>query len=80
MVQEKRCGNRYIICIEGHVGADWFEWPEGAEIFHHFDQDGQRAVTLLVFALKDQPALHGVLDKIRDLNLKLIFVQREDPP
>ena len=33
---------------------------------------------ILLVILPDQPALHGLLEKIRDLNLNLISVQRLD--
>ena len=34
------------------------------------------ACTLIAGTVADQPALHGMLIKIRDLNLKLISVRR----
>jgi hypothetical protein len=41
----------------------------------HLDGDG----TLLSGPLPDQAALHGLLEPIRDLNLKLISVTRGGP-
>ncbi len=70
---------QYIICIEGHIWGDWIDWPvEMVGLRQTFDHDGSRAVTLLDITLPDQPALFGFLEKLRDLNLKLISVQRNE--
>jgi hypothetical protein len=36
--------------------------------------------TLISGSLPDQAALHGLLERIRDLNLTLISVARGEPP
>ena len=36
--------------------------------------------TLLTAEIADQAALHGLLARLRDLNLTLIFLQRFEPP
>ncbi len=51
----------------------WEEWFEDMKIDYIND-----AETILLGELKDQTALHGVLDKIRDLGLILISVKRID--
>jgi hypothetical protein len=61
----------YEIRIEGHLGQSWTSWFEGMIICH--EQGGQ---TVLTGPLPDEPALHGVLDKIRDLGLPLVEVRR----
>jgi hypothetical protein len=43
-----------------------------------FDQD-DRPITTLSGPLADQAALHGVLAKIRDMNLPLISVSQTGP-
>jgi hypothetical protein len=78
MEQAKRTGYRYRICVEGHIGMDWVDWPRDMEICHIFDQERARATTLLIVMLPDQPALYGLLEKLRDLNLKLIYTQRDE--
>ncbi len=78
MEQEKPAGYQYQICVEGHIGVDWVDWPRKVEIQQTFDRCGQRAITLLTVSLPDQPALYGFLDKLRDLNLKLIYTQRDE--
>ncbi len=69
---------KYIIKIEGHLGADWIDWPFPVETRHAMDESRQHAITILSVTLPDQPALHALLEKIRDLNLTLIAFQRLD--
>ena len=64
----------YEIRIEGLVDGLWKEWFDGMTITHD-----DRAETILIGELQDQSALHGVLDRIRDLGLNLISVRRVDP-
>jgi len=59
--------------VEGHLTADWVDWPFEVENRHEYDGEG--AITIMIVTLPDQPALHGMLQTIRDLNLKLISVQ-----
>jgi hypothetical protein len=62
----------YHICLEGHLDPCWSEWLDGMEIMPL--ENGE---TLLSGPLADQTALHGLLAKIRDMNLKLISVNRD---
>ncbi len=57
----------------------WANWFEGLSIRKEFDGEGGRHVTVLYGPIPDQPALHGVLNKIRDLNLTLISVEKQEP-
>jgi hypothetical protein len=61
----------YRIVIRGHVDASWSSWFGDVRI----DYDAQDN-TVLTGPLPDQPALFGILDRIRDLNLTLISVNR----
>jgi hypothetical protein len=61
----------YEIRVEGLIDGLWEEWFEGMRIDYLND-----AETILLGDLKDQTALHGVLDRIRDLGLNLISVRR----
>ncbi len=63
----------YEIRIEGLIDGLWTEWFDGMTITHDDDQE-----TILIGELSDQAALHGVLDRIRDLGLNLISVRRVD--
>jgi hypothetical protein len=61
----------YEIRVEGHLPSGWTYWFEGLDL-----QSGPDGDSTLSGPLPDQAALHGVLAKIRDLNLKLISVNR----
>ena len=70
---------RYTIKLAGLVDPAWVEWPCQAEAQTEGAGATVRAVTVVTVSVPDQSALHGLLDRIRDLNLKLISVQRLDP-
>lgn len=59
----------YQIKIKGELDPVWAEWFEGMTLMH--DDDGN---TVLSGCIIDQTALHSILTKVRDLNLKLISV------
>ena len=63
---------RYEIRIEGLLDSHWTAWFEGL----HLSNDGTQ--TVISDPLADQPALHGLLAKIRDLGFCLISVRRLD--
>lgn len=64
----------YQIRIAGHLAAHWASWFEPLVI--DIDPHGE---TTLTGPLPDQAALHGVLAKLRDLNLTLLAVNRVAP-
>ena len=63
----------YEIRVEGLLDSHWEAWFSGLQ----FKSDG--AQTVISGGLPDQPALHGLLAKIRDLGLCLISVRQLDP-
>ncbi len=67
----------YEIRVEGLIDTTWSDWFNGMTISHEKETE-----TILLGKLPDQTALHGVLDRIRDLGLGLISVNRVngDPP
>lgn len=64
----------YEIKIKGHLDPHWSEWFAGLTLTHLAGDE-----TLLAGPLPDQGALHGLLERIRDLNLKLISVTSGAP-
>jgi hypothetical protein len=57
-----------IFTIQGHLDKKWKNSFEGFEISYVGDN------TILTGNLKDEAHMHGVLNIIRDLNIKLISV------
>ena len=63
----------YEIRVEGLIDDRWSEWLGGMALTH--EDNGE---TVLLGELRDQTALQGVLERIRDLGLELISVRRLD--
>jgi hypothetical protein len=63
----------YEIRVKGHLASFWSETFDGMQIT--LTPNGE---TILSGAVTDQAALHGLLARIRDLNLILISVNRVD--
>lgn len=63
----------YEIRVQGRLDRRWAAWLDGMTISP--DTDG---TTLIHGPVADQPALHGLLSRLRDLGLPLISVNRAD--
>jgi hypothetical protein len=61
----------YEIRVQGHLAPRWAAWFAGLTMT--YTASGE---TVLAGPIEDQAALHGVLAKVRDLNLTLIAVNR----
>jgi hypothetical protein len=60
----------YQIRLQGHLDERWLRCFEGLEVTLHPEGD-----TVISGAL-DKAALHGLLDRVRDLGVGLISVER----
>jgi hypothetical protein len=65
---------RYEIRVRGRLDAHWSAWFEGLTLNRHDD-----GTTAIEGSIADQAALHGVLQKVRDLGLDLVSVRRLEP-
>lgn len=65
----------YEIHVKNHLDDRWVEWFQAKKI-QHLEND----ITSIVVHVPDQPALHGLLDKIRDLNIELISIKELTNP
>jgi hypothetical protein len=64
----------YQITIAGHLDAKWAGWF--GEMAISRNRRGGQPVTTLSGPVADQAALHGILARIRDLNLTLVALTR----
>jgi hypothetical protein len=59
----------YEIRVHGRLDARWESWFQGLSL--QFEGEN---VTVMRGPVSDQACLHGILERIRDLNLTLISV------
>jgi hypothetical protein len=64
----------YEIRLTGHLDARWAAGFDGLAMRHEAD-----GTTVLSGSIADQAALHGVLQRVRDLAIPLVSVTRIDP-
>ena len=62
------------IKIKGHLDSSWKDWFDGLDIITEDDH------TILLGDARDEAYIYGVLNKIRDLNLNLISVEKIENP
>jgi hypothetical protein len=62
---------RYEIRLAGRLDAHWAAWFDGLIVSQESD-----GTTVIGGAIADQAALHGVLQRVRDLGLPLVSVIR----
>jgi hypothetical protein len=67
----------YQIKVKGELDQSWSDWLGCVKIISE-RMDNGTVITTLKGDLPDQPALFGILDRIRDLNLVLISVNEPD--
>ena len=64
----------YEIRVKGHLDSRWAAWFDGLTLTHESD-----GTTLIHGPVVDQAALHGLLQKVRDVGLPLVSVTRVEP-
>ncbi len=62
----------YEFKVAESLSGQWTGWFDGLDLVHN-----EQGNTLLSGTIVDQAALHGVLTRIRDLNLILLSVTRK---
>ena len=60
---------RYEIRLKGHLDSRWAAWFDGLSLTNSSD-----GTTVICGPVVDQAALHGLLQKVRDLGLPLVSV------
>ena len=70
---DSREAGRYEIRLTGHLDARWAAWFDGLTVRHESD-----GTTVISGQVADQAALHGLLQRVRDLGLPLVSVTRVD--
>jgi hypothetical protein len=70
----------YAIRVQGRLGPRWSAWFDGLDISSTDD-----GTTTIRGPVLDQAALHGLLQKVRDVGLPILSVTRvtagqDDPP
>ena len=63
----------YRIRLKGHLNQKWSDW------FGQMVISTEGSDTILTGSVADQAALHGLLNRIRDLNLALLSVECIEP-
>ena len=79
IMSEKSIGShpdaeRYEIRLQGHLDSRWAAWFDGLSLTN--ERDGTTVISGWVL---DQSALHGLLQKVRDVGLPLVSVTQVDP-
>lgn len=72
--ESQHLAETYEIRLRGHLNASWADQLGVPKLSHEAD-----GTTLLSGVAADQAALHGLLQRIRDLALPLVSVVRVKP-
>jgi hypothetical protein len=64
----------YEIRVEGHLGPKWSAWFDGLSV-----TDADDGTTVIRGPVVDQSALHGLLQKLRDVGIPLVSLAQVPP-
>jgi len=64
----------YAIRVQGRLGPHWSAWFDGLDVSSAAD-----GTTTIQGAVLDQAALHGLLQKVRDVGLPLVSLTQVHP-
>lgn len=73
--RDQEAAGRYEVRLVGRLDARWAAWFDGLEV-----SAGADGSTVVSGHIADQAALHGILQRVRDLGLVLVSVTRVEPP
>ncbi len=73
-IAEQAATQHYEIRVGGHLGSRWSTWFDGLTLT--CENDGTSVIRGFVV---DQAALHGLLQKLRDLGITLISLTPASP-
>lgn len=65
----------YAITVQGHLTPRWSAWFDGLELTPVAD-----GTTVISGPVADQAALHGLLERLRDLGIELLSLQLTGTP
>ena len=65
---------QYRISVKGHLAQRWAGWFDGLRLTNESD-----GTTVLSGPVVDQAALHGLLQRVRDVGLPLVSVTQVEP-
>jgi hypothetical protein len=68
------CIPQYEIRVTGHLGSRWAAWFDGLDLTT--EDDG---TTVIRGPVVDQAALHGLLQKLRDIGIPLVSLTQLPP-
>jgi hypothetical protein len=64
----------YEIRLKGHLESRWITWFDGMSLTSE-----RGGITLIHGQVIDQAALHGLLQKVRDVGLPLVSITQVEP-
>jgi hypothetical protein len=70
-----RAHGAYAIRVHGRLGPGWSAWFDGLEVAGADD-----GTTTIHGVVRDQAALHGLLQKVRDVGLPILSVTQVRQP